>query len=139
MKNLTVEKDFYTVEAKDGTKSYAVEKFLAEHIDNVPSLIEKIDRKEKLTEEELIQLSYFIVAQELRTQFRRKQHNEDLAQILNMELRMIFQHLQNKQERLQSIKNTLQHNHDIEIDDLEAERIYTDFEAGKEVLIDDKR
>lgn len=139
VKNLTVENDFYTLEAKDWTKSYEVEKFLAEHIDNVPSLIEKIDNKENLTQAELVQLSYFIVAQELRTQFRRKQHNEDLAQIFNMELPMIFHHLQDKNERLQSIKNTLQYNHNIQIDDKEAERIYGDFEAGKKVVIDDKK
>lgn len=137
--NLTVEKNFYTLEHDDWTKSYEIEKFLGAYIDTIPSVISKIDNKEILTEVELIELSYFIVAQELRTQSNRNQHNDDLSKILKMELDAIFYNLSNREDRLESIKKSCYINHNIVINDEKTKEIYLAYESWKKIFLDDKK
>lgn len=100
-------RNFYTIQDNQWNDIYDIETFLWENIDNINHIIEKIDVMESLSDEEIEKLALFISFQELRTSNRFDWNNQNQIDIIKMFLRDIFYYCKTREERAQSLKNTL--------------------------------
>lgn len=102
-------RNFYTIKDKDWNDSYYIEEFLWDNVDNdISQIITKIDDMVALTEDEINKLALFIAFQELRTPSRFDWNNQWELDVIKMSLGQIFYHCPTKNERIQSLKNTLE-------------------------------
>lgn len=106
IKNITVEKDLYTLEI-NWKKHYEIEKFMWDNIEKIWKIITKIDNKEILNENEILKISYFVAMQELRSKTRWGIEIDNDNDILHFYIRWIYEHCDNKKDRLKALKNTL--------------------------------
>ncbi|MDD3263186.1 MAG: DUF4238 domain-containing protein [Candidatus Absconditabacteria bacterium] len=126
-------RDFYTIEDGSGNKIYSIEEFLGENIDNVNKIIEKIDNKNSLTDDEIAKLALFISFQELRTPNRFNRNNSNELDVIKMSLREIFYHCETKEERAKSLNNTLKEYFPTSDMIGKEEEIIEKYEKGEEI------
>lgn len=104
---ITIIKDIYTLVSRDGSKSYKIEEFLWDHIDNIHTIIKKVDQKEVLELDELKKLSLFIAFQELRTTSKILNDSGVDQQMLQLLMRCCIENTDSEEELIASLQNTL--------------------------------
>lgn len=110
--DLTIKKDFYTIFWENWEKNYVIEDFFSNTIEkSIPQIVNKINKRENLINQEKIDLSEFIAFQEMRSITRREIDSPQEWNLLKLAIRCIFENLEDENERKDSLKNFLKFNY----------------------------
>lgn len=100
---VSIIKDFYTVEDDDGNKVYEVEEFLWQEVEWITHIVKQIEEKKQLSEKDASDLAHFIWFQEFRTKYRFERHNEFCTRMSQKIVSMSFA---NEEIAISSLRST---------------------------------
>lgn len=109
--NVSIEKDFYTMLEPNWNKNYMFETKILAKIDAIPSIMNKISKREMLSPEDISNLSYFMVMQEMRSRSRRERDNKSENDLLRIMFREIIYNLKTRVEQELSLEKFLNQNY----------------------------
>lgn len=138
--NLTIEKDFYTIFWENWEKNYIIEDFFSKTIEKtIPIIIEKINKKETLTNQDKIDLSEFMAFQEMRSITRRKIDSPQEWDVLKLAIRWIFENLKEYNERKDSLKRFLKSNYNYNATEKELEDFIFKADNWENILFEPRK
>jgi hypothetical protein len=88
--NVSIIKDFYTIEDEKGNKIYDVEDFLWKEVEWISHIVKLIEEKKQLSEDDASKLATFIWFHEFRTKYRFERYNEFHTRISQKLMSMSF-------------------------------------------------
>lgn len=138
--NLTIEKDFYTLEWKNWEKDYWIENFFANFVEwDIKRIIFKINNKEDITIEEKLYIARFVVFQEMRSKPRRIQDSKWNWDFIKLSLDSIYKHLNTEEDRFESMRKTMMEHEDYDPSLTEFRGWCKKFENNEKILFENKR
>lgn len=135
--DVTIEKDFYTIFLKNWEKDYLIEDFFSNTIEKtIHKIIDKINKRETLTNQEKIDLSEFIAFQEMRSIKRREIDSPQEWSFLKLVIRSIFENLEKHIERKDSLKKFLKSYYNYSATENELEEFISKANNWEEIIFE---
>ncbi len=133
---LSIKKDFYTIKFNWKT-TYSIEKYFSDNLENnIPWIIKKLTLNKEITNEEKILFSNFIIFQEMRSIWRRKNHNLFINEIITSIIREYYLNIKNKEERILFFQKFIKKDFYIELSINNIEQIFNSYEKGESIKLD---
>lgn len=138
--DVTIEKDFYTLFLENWEKNYFIEDFFSNTIEkSIPKIVNKINKMEKLTNQDKIDLSEFIAFQEMRSITRREIDSPQEWNLLKLAIRSIFENLEEYNERKDSLKRFLKLNYDYSATEVELDDFIFKADNWEDILFEPRK